>query len=357
MQKSKIRKRIHFTCLIVSTFLLSTCVADHSDKEWQDNSRKNLKSIGIALRVVGQPIDQFLDCHTTNGAHVVSAEKVFDRLLRNQQIPEHVFVSAIYKKRVPPDNPKGNSLIAKWGSSYNTWCMPSEKWRLALEFEPFAWAGKADYSPSGFPIVWDKRPDLYGDVVVVLTIGGSCYSVPAKPFQSYLQAAWNWVNPDRVDMAALLEMTKSLSPKTRAAGVRLLGLRKDPAQITEIGKHLKDENYDVRVAAAWALGRLSNPVAISLLEGAMQDKEGVRVEVAKALGNIAGEATVAPLVHLLKDKSELVRREAAKALGDSKSQEAIVPLQEALDDPDPQTRYAVLDSLTRLGWSPKKDGE
>jgi len=89
----------------------------------------------------------------------------------------------------------------------------------------------------------------------------------------------------------------------------------------------------------------------------MQDKEGVRVEVAKALGNIAGEATVAPLVHLLKDKSELVRREAAKALGDSKSQEAIVPLQEALDDPDPQTRYAVLDSLTRLGWSPKKDGE
>jgi len=104
---------------------------------------------------------------------------------------------------------------------------------------------------------------------------------------------------------------------------------------------LADREPPVRRMAAWALGSLDADVAITALIDALkdQDKE-VRISAADALGNIGPEAKEAlpPLIAALKDQNEMVRGQAAEALGkiatalfDTKSTDTLPQLRAAYE--------------------------
>jgi HEAT repeat protein len=111
---------------------------------------------------------------------------------------------------------------------------------------------------------------------------------------------------------------------------------------------LKDK--DVRKAAAEALDHLGWKPA--------QDESAGWYWMAKhdwdkcvALGALAVE----PLIAALKDENSDVRQAAAKALGKIGDPRAVEPLIAALKDYYSGVRYAAADALGRLGWEPAQD--
>jgi len=76
-----------------------------------------------------------------------------------------------------------------------------------------------------------------------------------------------------------------------------------------------ENDYDVREAAADALGEIGDPRAVEPLIAALGDPDGdVREAAAEALGTIGDPRAVGPLTAALKDPSGGVRQEAEKAL-------------------------------------------
>jgi len=172
--------------------------------------------------------------------------------------------------------------------------------------------------------------------------------------------------------------------EVRAAAARALGGIKDPRAVEPLIAALKDEDSDVRKAAARALGEIKDPRAVEPLIAALEDEElRVRAAAAEALGQIGDARAVAPLIAALKDTDKYVRKAAtealgkigapaveslsaalkdtdkyvrkaaAYALGEIKDPRAVEPLIAALRDSD--VREAAAEALDRLGWKPGKD--
>jgi HEAT repeat protein len=81
-----------------------------------------------------------------------------------------------------------------------------------------------------------------------------------------------------------------------------------------------------------------------------QDKDPVnRSAAAVALGFVGSDASLKPLIKVLKNDLPLVGMEAAAALGRLGKSEATDPLCEALVSPDPNVRANALLALGRLG--------
>ena len=96
---------------------------------------------------------------------------------------------------------------------------------------------------------------------------------------------------------------------------------------------LKDENKDVRVAAAEALGELNDKRAVVPLIAALKDEDrSVRGEAAESLGELEDKRAVVPLIAALKDENKWVRYSAVKALLYLKDKRAVVPLIAVLKD-------------------------
>jgi bilin biosynthesis protein len=90
----------------------------------------------------------------------------------------------------------------------------------------------------------------------------------------------------------------------------------DRDSIPALREALKDQNKDVRCAAAKALAKLGEP-AIPALREALKDKEDWRVRraAAEALGNLGDRESIPALREALKDKDSGIRCAAAEALG------------------------------------------
>ena len=106
---------------------------------------------------------------------------------------------------------------------------------------------------------------------------------------------------------------------------------------------LMDDDADVRVHAATALGWVGGKDAIQPLLVALNDSDTqVRRHAATALGWVVDESAVDVLILSLEDEDHYVRCYAARALGWSQAQRAIEPLKELLHDDNPEVReYAV----------------
>ncbi|MCX8565530.1 MAG: HEAT repeat [Glomeribacter sp. 1016415] len=115
---------------------------------------------------------------------------------------------------------------------------------------------------------------------------------------------------------------------------------------------LKDENQNVRDAAARALGRqnpLSGEAVQALISSLKDGDENVRDAAARALGGqrtLSGEA-VQTLISYLKGDNEIVRDAAARALGGQRmlSGEAVQALISSLKDDDENVRSAAASTL------------
>lgn len=107
--------------------------------------------------------------------------------------------------------------------------------------------------------------------------------------------------------------------------------------------------WEVRKAAAKALGELRDPRAIEPLINALNDPfGGVRETVAYALGNIDDSSAVYTIINALKSDDKYFREGAAKALGNRNAEEAVSSLIYALNDTYCEVQISAAESLGKI---------
>ncbi len=133
----------------------------------------------------------------------------------------------------------------------------------------------------------------------------------------------------------------------------------DVASLTDVDsliEELKDEDKDVRVSAADALGGIgpgAKAAVPHLIEALKDENWNVRTTVAYALGRIGPDikAAVPHLIEALKDEDRLVRVGVAEALvhiGSDARAEAINSLIEALKDENENVHQLAANDLGRI---------
>ncbi len=134
----------------------------------------------------------------------------------------------------------------------------------------------------------------------------------------------------------------------------------DPAPILPILQRSlrEDPEFDVRAAAAAALGDLKQPQALAdLLEAYQRENEWlVQFSIVAALGELGNPGAFDTLVQALQGGSELISTAAAAALGDLGDPRAIPFLDPFIDSDDWQLRYRICIALGRLGTEAARPG-
>lgn len=101
-----------------------------------------------------------------------------------------------------------------------------------------------------------------------------------------------------------------------------------------------------------------HPSVVEPVSEAVTDEEPeVRLAAAKALGALGDDRGLSPLISLLRDRQPEIRAAATlslRQLGDSR---AIDPLLRALEDRDHNVRWQAAGALTALGWRPSNNTE
>ena len=121
------------------------------------------------------------------------------------------------------------------------------------------------------------------------------------------------------------------------------------ACIIENGSPYFDHDENTRVEAVGALGSLADQRAIDPLIGALHDDdERVRLSAVAALNK---HHAFYPLVNALHVRDNGVRTAAAEVLGELAKPLAVLPLTKALDDEDARVRTASVEALVKLGES------
>jgi len=147
-----------------------------------------------------------------------------------------------------------------------------------------------------------------------------------------------------------LAALKHRDPHERAEAVRALGIHRHIASRTMVEKLLGDSDGEVRIQAAFALGRIGDVSSIKPLLDLIT-KEPVTAEVVRvSLRKLFSENVEAILVREIKSDSPAVRAVAASALGRSKRPTKVVALlTKALSDRDANVRRNAALSLGALG--------
>lgn len=112
-------------------------------------------------------------------------------------------------------------------------------------------------------------------------------------------------------------------------------------------------SIDIRVTACWALGRLCDKRAVTVLLNVLNSQD-VRLcqEAAKSLGILKSKRAVKPLITALLNNTSIERRAAyAYALGLLHDKSAIEPLLTVLNNKkeEPEVRGFAAEALARLG--------
>ncbi len=110
-----------------------------------------------------------------------------------------------------------------------------------------------------------------------------------------------------------------------------------------------DSSFEVRAAAAKALGKVGQRRAIPALEKALRDEFAVRCAAVIALGGIGDPGVAAALLSMLRDVTPEVRYHAVTALGKLGAKQAAPAIQALLDDPDLLVRQGAEKTLQTLG--------
>ncbi len=141
--------------------------------------------------------------------------------------------------------------------------------------------------------------------------------------------------------------------RVREAAAEALGKIGDARAVKPLIKALRDVAFDVRLNAAFALGRIGEPAIESLIE-VLEDGNGLdreaAVEALKAMNTLSdtGDARVVqPHIKLLEDKNRAARQGAAKVLGMIGDVRAVEPLGKVLSHDD--TGYYAAEALAEIG--------
>jgi HEAT repeat protein len=157
----------------------------------------------------------------------------------------------------------------------------------------------------------------------------------------------------------------------RCYASRTLGIFGDTQAIPTLIQCLQDEDIDVSIDAADALGRIGEPSVVpALLESFTHDPNGeVKTAVVEALGKIEGKDVIAPLLEVVKSCPNNIawddgnqwnvwwdmQLEAVKALGRKRVTEAVPILSAILTDEENQDiESEVLAALALIGGEGEK---
>ncbi|MCL6540977.1 MAG: HEAT repeat domain-containing protein [Roseiflexus sp.] len=144
----------------------------------------------------------------------------------------------------------------------------------------------------------------------------------------------------------------------RREAARALGEIGDAAAVPGLLAAPRDAKWDVREAAAKALGQIGAPAVPGLLAALGDADWRVRSAAAAALGEIGDAAAVPGLLAALGDADADVRRAAAEALGEIGDAAAVPGLLAALGDTEASVRLAAAAALRNLlPASPPRDRE
>ncbi|MDJ0976620.1 MAG: HEAT repeat domain-containing protein, partial [Planctomycetota bacterium] len=156
---------------------------------------------------------------------------------------------------------------------------------------------------------------------------------------------------DRTDLLDALA-TKNLTPERRASILRGLGMLAVPGAGGAIAKWVSDDEEQVRVAAAEALGHMDAGTAgVRVLVGVLDDpRPSVRRAVVRALAAQGPhlKRAVTPLLARLDDEDEEVAAGAAHALGFARAPEAVDPLRARMQGGSPVLRVSAAAAVYRL---------
>lgn len=301
------------------------------------NSQGNLQAIGMFLATASPPWRELVSATHDSSIAVAPADLVFIDAIRTLAIPEHVFVSLAYQREVQPKNSEGRNVLEQYGSSYDSWFMSLERWELA------------HHCPWQFPLLWDRKPELYGGKVTVLWIDMSRDTIPADQFAERLSSARRWLDAESVRVEDLLKQLESSSEDERQLALRFLGAGKHTNTVHIIGAHLNSQPEQVRLAAVWAMGWLGAPEGLRLLEPLRSDSNwSVRAETARALARIGLQSILEPIAELAKDAHKETRRQAMQALADLTSSGTLPALRRGLRDTDPSVRRIASQAISLL---------
>jgi len=159
--------------------------------------------------------------------------------------------------------------------------------------------------------------------------------------------------PSRRSVAQLLA---DESAEVRQSAAVTAGALEDEESVSGLARILSnpDEDPEVRLAAALALGRNAHPSAPRALAEALKDPSpNIRRLALKALANKGMAARIGSatetLCNALRDETPAIRANAAEALGKLADPQAADSLSEALADDDHGVRNKAAIALARLG--------
>jgi HEAT repeat protein len=156
-----------------------------------------------------------------------------------------------------------------------------------------------------------------------------------------------------ITLEAALRDLGSKDARVRAAAADALGDAPEEdrgrarAGLTRV---LDDVRFEVRCAAALALGDLGDLEAVDALLKQLDDAHAeARQAAIIALGKLGNRAAVAPLLRALTDGPPDVRFQAARSLAELDPERAFEPLCAALRDPDAEVRESAAEALSVVG--------
>jgi HEAT repeat protein/beta-lactamase regulating signal transducer with metallopeptidase domain len=162
------------------------------------------------------------------------------------------------------------------------------------------------------------------------------------------QAAWalGEIESPRA-VAALSAAIDDREPKVREMVVWALGEIEDASAVEGLAKALADANVGVRRKAAWAIGELdlSGEAPRALIDATRDQDREVRKAAAHALGEIGDPAAVPALAVLARGQDNAIRYVAVHALMEIEDPASVEVLVELLKDADPEVRKLAAQAL------------
>jgi HEAT repeat protein/beta-lactamase regulating signal transducer with metallopeptidase domain len=154
---------------------------------------------------------------------------------------------------------------------------------------------------------------------------------------------------DSTVVVALIGRLKDEDAEVRAAAAQSLGKLEDSRAVPALLAVIGDRDAKVRAAAAEALGKFTDPRAVSALSSLLGDPElDVRKQALDALAEYESGVPVAGVLRLLNDSDADLRHNAAHALGRFGDRSAGAALAPLVRDPSPDVRQAAIESIADL---------
>ncbi|MFA5331171.1 MAG: HEAT repeat domain-containing protein [Methanoregula sp.] len=155
---------------------------------------------------------------------------------------------------------------------------------------------------------------------------------------------------EKIGVDALInELHNNTDPAIRRYAAYLLGRAKNPRAVRPLAEALADFDKSVREQVMLALVDTGKAATESLEDAMSNPTWQARYRAAEALGKIADEKAIKPLIQGLRDNRDHVRYMAAKGLKSIGDLDAVDPLVTLLKDENRFVRLMAVRTLSAIG--------